>query len=691
MMSAHVRSALRRVVAVAAVVSAAGWLGTQIFSQESDDANRVRGLNGQLLQIYAQLQAAPPPTNATALRARAEAMLQDRLLALAALIATNPAEAERLALPVDVAADFATAFPGARAQIEARGVWQGPIEYVIEDGADFRSHRTIRAMTVGGETLFIHFAGPEPVGLKNGDILRVEGIRAGSQVAAYSGAIVGGTTAAARGPKPGPAPCSTMGPQSTVVLFVTMPGATVPTDVTQAAVADMLFNVSGTSPSLTDYWRENSYGATSAHGTVEPATPGIWYTLDRVYTDEESGQIRTAAIAAADPDVDFAQYRRIFIVMNGAEEVANPTWSGRGTIGCGSLSTDDGTFNASTSWLKADFMSDALRGAFLAIHEGGHNLGLGHSQARDFGTETLGAPGATGLVTEYGDVFASMGRGFGHYSAPHKFRLGWLTTQVQTVTGSGAFTIQPAELPAGVQALRIRRGTDNAKWLWVEYRQPTGLYDSKLSAPFTWGGALNQVVYLDAAESQIYGGALIHYEDASTGNQAHLVDFTPESRQGSTHPLVPDDFLDPPLAGSWQDPYTGVSMTTSNPTGSALTVQVSYGSGPCVESNPTVTLTPPNPSAKRGQSVTWTLTVTNNDTLPCAGKTFTLSSVLPPGWATVFSQSALTIPAATSASVTMTKTVPANAAPATYAVDASATSGAFGATAAANVTVKPGK
>jgi hypothetical protein len=258
------------------------------------------------------------------------------------------------------------------------------------------------------------------------------------------------------------------------------------------------------------------------------------------------------------------------------------------------------------------------------------------------------------------------------------------------VTGSGTFTIEPAELPAGVQALRIRRGTDDAQWLWAEYRQPAGLYDSTLSAPFTWGG-LNQIVYLDAADSQIYGGALIHYEDASTGNRTHLLDFTPESRQGSTHPLVPDDFLDPPLAGSWQDPYTGVSMTTSNPTGSALTVQVSYGSGPCVESNPTVTLTPPNPSAKRGQSVTWTVTVTNNDTLPCAGKTFTLSSVLPPGWPTVFSQSVLTIPAASSASVTMTKTVPASAAAGTYAVDASAVSGAFGATAAANVTVKPGK
>ena len=334
-----------------------------------------------------------------------------------------------------------------------------------------------------------------------------------------------------------------------------------------------------------------------------------------------------------------------------------------------------------------DSFTDNVRGAFLAIHEAGHNLGLQHSNSRDFDAEALGAPGVAGVVEEYSDVFSAMGRGVGHYAAPHKFKLGWLTTQVLTVTGSGAFALQPTEIPGSVQALRIRRGTDNANWLWVEYRQPLGLYDTRLAAPVIHG----QVNYLAADQSHIYSGGIIHYEDATTGGQTHLLDMTPRSRAGNTTPIIADDWLDPVLAGFWQDPYTGVSIETTNPTSGALTVNVLYGTGACIAANPTVTISPANPSAKRGQSVTYSVTVTNNDTTTCFGKAFDLASSLPSGWSTSFSQNPVTIPAGSSVSVSMTKSVPGDAAVATYAVNASATSGTYSATGNASVTVKPGK
>jgi M6 family metalloprotease-like protein len=451
----------------------------------------------------------------------------------------------------------------------------------------------------------------------------------------------------------------------------------------------MFFNTGGTLLSLTDFWRENSYGLTTAVGNLAPGTSGGWYTLDQVYTQDHLPQIRAAAIQAADPDVDFRQYSRIFIIVNGMEPITSG--GGWGTLSCGLLSSADGNFNASTSWMRAPSFSDNIRGAHVINHEAGHNLGLHHSNSRDFGSDALGAPGVAGVVDEYNDVFAEMGRSFGHYAAPHKYKLGWLTTRVQTVTGSGSFSIQPTETGGSVQALRIRRGTDNANWLWVEYRQPVTIYDTKLAAPFVIGLPPNQTFYLDAADSHIYSGALIHYEDATTGNYSHLIDFTPESRTGSTNPLVPNDWLDPVLFGSWTDSYTGVSITTSNPTASSLTVNVIYGTGPCVESNPSVSISPPNPSTKRGQNVTYTLTVTNNDTTTCFSKAFQLGSSQPPGWSTSFSQNPVTIAAGSSVAVSMTKIVPSNEAFATHPVDASATSGAYSGSGNASVTVKPGK
>ena len=329
--------------------------------------------------------------------------------------------------------------------------------------------------------------------------------------------------------------------------------------------------------------------------------------------------------------------------MHGLTPGTGTSWGGRGTLGCGSLSSAEGTFNASTSWIKSPSMNQNIRGTFLAVHEGGHNLSLNHSNSRDFDLEALGAPGVAGVVDEYNDVFSSMGRHLGHYATPHKAQIGWLLpSQVQTVTGSGSYFVQPTETSgATVQALRIRRGTDDTAWLWVEYRQPVGFYDSRLVSPFTFG---NQLVYLNDIESHIYSGAIIHYEDATTGGQTHLVDFTPLSRTGNTSPLISDDWFDPALAGTWQDPYTGLSITTSNPTATSLTVSVSYGSGPCIEANPTVTLSPSNPSTKRGLTVTFTVTVTNNDSLSCSGRTFVLASTLPPGWPSSFSSSDQRLP-----------------------------------------------
>src|SRR6185295_5071278 len=147
--------------------------------------------------------------------------------------------------------------------------------------------------------------------------------------------------------------------QPIIVLMVTMPGAPLPNDnldtpdfderVSRLRLQDMLFN-NGTDPappepsdppyqsydsnlSLTDFWQENSYGVTrtSANSQVANGPHSIdgWYTLDQVYSVDQTAAIRTAAIAAADADVNFTQYTRLFLVINGmSETIPFSTWAG---------------------------------------------------------------------------------------------------------------------------------------------------------------------------------------------------------------------------------------------------------------------------------------------------------------------------------------------------------------------------
>ncbi len=386
------------------------------------------------------------------------------------------------------------------------------------------------------------------------------------------------------------------------------------------------------------------------------------FTLDRTYTCDEYSLLRTAAIAAADPTVNFTSYTRVFIVF------PNPGgcgWAGLGSLGCGTLSSQDGSFQASTSWLRADYMGDTNNGVKLATHEGGHNLTLHHSSSRSFGVEPLGAIGTAGTLSEYGDPFATMGSwNYGHYAAPHKVSMGWLSgSQVLTTESTGSYSVVPFETPStSVQAMKIRRGTGNNAWLWVEYRQPTGLFDSSFSAT-----------------SQMFTGALVHYEDSTTGTRTQLLDFTPSSANG---------FSDPSLTGTWVDPYSNVTLSVTGTSASALALNVNYGTLPCTRLAPTVSLTPPNPSVAAGANGSYTLSITNNDSAGCSSSLFSLASTLPSGWTTSFGANALTVSPAQTLSTTITKSVPAGTAPGTYAVDASAADANHPSVAAtANITV----
>ena len=437
--------------------------------------------------------------------------------------------------------------------------------------------------------------------------------------------------------------CSSTGDQRTIVILATFPGQ--PQALTVEQVREVFFST--TQRSLTRFWSEASQGRTTASGDVVG-----WYTLDRAYSCDESNAMRIAAIAAADADVDFREFDRVFIVHPEADGT-HCYYGGLGTLACNTQNTQDGTITASTSWLRAEYMAPNDMGVELVTHEGGHNLTLHHASSRDFGAEPLGPVGTTGTRTEYGDLFSTMGSwNLGHYSAPHKVRLGWLEpAAVATVDGTdGTFTLSPISGPlgSGLQALKVRRGFHGDGWLWLEARRAVGDYDGTLP-------------------SQVFGGAVVHYQDPSTGTYTHLLDFTPETSSWTDPALLP--------GSTWTDPYTNVRLTVDAATAAGVTVSVQYTPVPCVRAPPTVEFDTWYDYASPGGQVESGVTVTNHDTVGCAMSTFDLATSLPAGWPTSNLPASITLEPGKQRFFYFGKQVPEATPYATYTVDLTVTRG----------------
>lgn len=610
------------------------------FGQGNSD--NVRNLNNRVLQLHAAAQKATP-AQIGAIRSQAAPVLAERAAALEALIRRNPSEAIGLAFSQDILTDLAARFPGSANALEKQGAWEGVSDHLIFDDPARQVRRYQVSVKTGNEILEIYSAHAEPECV-SGNTLRSTGVRVNNVVAAGNTTVTSTSTAAAA--------CSTLGAQNSAVILVEFPGIPLPAGVTNASVSNIFF--ANTGKSVNTFWREASYNQASAAGQVFGP-----YLLPSVYTCDQYSTMRTAAIAAADAAVNFTQFTRIFIVF---PDPGGCGWAGLGTLGCSSLTSADGSFQASTSWLLATYMGSVDNGVKLATHEGGHNLTLHHSSSRDFGAEAVGALGDPGVLNEYGDTFSTMGSwNLGHYPAQHKVQMGWLpSSNVITVETPGNYFLLPFEnTVAGAQALKVRRGTGGTSWLWLEYRQPVGLFDSTLS-------------------TQVYGGALVHQQDSTTGTHTHLVDFTTDTAS----------FSDPALTGAWTDPYTNLSMAVTGATSSSLSVNVGFSALTCTSRvQPTVVLSPANPSVMAGSSYTFTVSVTNNDPLGCGSSTFSLGSALPTGWATVFSAPSLTISPGQSLSATMGKAAPVAFTPGTYAVDVTVSDANHNVNVAGNITV----
>lgn len=605
------------------------------------------------------------------LRNQAVPVLEQREAALNALIAENPAEALRLGFPQNLLADLAAKFPQSSARLESRSSWSGRLEYIIEDGVNFATYREIRRLHVNGRVFDLHFAGPQPARLECSYVMTVAGLAAGNRIAAEQSIV---TQAA------GVATCAKTGEQKVAVILVNFPAAALPSNVN----ADLLngiflgnaYTTIGSAPnwSISDFWLQNSDGKTwvspsGAPGGLKIVGP---YTLSQDYNFcSDSTALRQAAYAAADPDLNFAEFARVVIVV---PNYACAGIAGVATVGCWSGECPgDGACGLSWTWWRGDQMNSRSYGVRLGTHEMGHNLSMGHAGSRDHGNDVIGPINVAGTRSEYGDLFGTMGSwNFGYYNASHSVnQLDWLSSaNYQTVTSGGSYSVQAFDTrPAGLKALRVRRGssTDNS-WLWLEYypRNP---------------------IYLDQLGSQASCGAVIHYSDSQTpGGATDLLDFTPLSAGNHGDPALC-------VGQTWQDPYSNLTLRVDSVAGALLNVTVNYGVVPCTEANPTVTLSPSSNSANEGSSAAYTVTVRNNDSASCGPRTFSLSPALSPASSlisTALSPASLTVEPGVQANSTLTVLAQVGSS-GTYTVSASATAGSSTGSGSAglSVTVAP--
>jgi M6 family metalloprotease-like protein len=636
----------------------------------SAQADAVRAYNARVLQLQADAR------RGSTAAATSVGALQGRAIALQRLMESDPAAAAALAFPQSVLESLVASFPEAQGNLEQRGRWSGELEYLIEDSVDLKAHRAIFRLHRATEVLEVKFSGREPPGIKSGRKISIGGVRSGRTVVATEVELLDATQDGTLAGDAQAVSCGPTGSQNVVSILVDLPSYKLSSGMTADFVRGVLLGnayAGGSMPStpdwsVDDFWRESSDGRTQVNAAGSTVVGPV--TLSSDFNTDANGAsycdyygLALAAMKAVDGQVDFRQFNRVVFVLppNGA-----CSWAGVANVGCRSQSTSgDGTFTASSAWNRADTMGTRGKGVQLLTHEMGHNLGMSHASSRDFGAEPLGSVGASGTLSEYGDPTSTMGSwNHGFYASSHAAnQLGWLDagSNYQVVEASGTYTIQNYEArPAGIKALKVRRGTGNDAWLWIESRQNTGIYSSKLN-------------------STLFTGALIHYQDSLTGGKSHLLDFTPGT----------SSFGDAALQSgqTWTDPYSNVSVTVNSVTAGAMTVTVNYGGVICTAAAPTVTASPTSVATAYGSSTRFTITVKNNSSSGCATETFNLSATAPTGWSKTSGTSALAVGPGQQAQTDLTIGVPSPYALGTYTVTGAATSTTTARSAAASESV----
>lgn len=381
------------------------------------------------------------------------------------------------------------------------------------------------------------------------------------------------------------------GPQRTVVLLVNFQDQPNNQPFTPAAVQHLVFD------SVNRQFIESSYNQTNLVGNVYG-----WMTIPINSTTECDTLFNAipglAATAAAQRGIDLSPYiHRIYLFPS-----TNCDYAGAGTIG------RDGAY--SNTWLNG------YNDLHVTAHELGHNDGLFHSQR-------IICPngGTQGSCTsdEYGDYADSMGWGYGtHFNAYQKERLGWLnygtSPLIKTITASGNYSIHPYETQdsgayiKGLKILRKNLSDGSQDYYYIEYRTPTG-FDAPLGSC--------------GSNCNFTKGVLLHQGNKQNPNSSNI--FFPNSNTSNPNiiALLPGQTFTDPMAANG-----GVKVTLNSVTSWLANMNIQFGDNPnCFRKSPVLTISPSGlQSVNAGESKTYSVTITNNDSAACNPSLFAISS-----------------------------------------------------------------
>jgi M6 family metalloprotease-like protein len=430
-----------------------------------------------------------------------------------------------------------------RAAEPVQSTWRGRVEALVVDNGQTRpSHTRFFLKTESG---VIELVSPPALKLHPGQAAEITGQTSESgrvTVAAVKPAVTETGTS-----------CSATGEQKVGIILASFPSKALLSSVTPALVRSSFF---GSGATVDTFIRETSYGQAWITGDVLGPV-----TMDGDYFDEPLA-VRDAALRAASAaGANLTKYNHIVVVAPQGQTGMES--GGMALLGCGQISSPQGNLTASSIWMGAESMvaQDAI--VAIAAHELGHAFGLQHARFADYGSDALGPAGSTPApwdgIHEYGDSWSNMGRQSAQWAAPQKSLIGWFgSSGVENVTAAGNYTIPPYESTGGNKVLRVARDSSGKDWLWLEFRQSQGTFDSTLP-PIAFSGLLAH--YEDPALTPTVS-------DSGAALYSNLVNFHPEIAN------VADPFLHP--GQTWADPYGSLSLRVTAASTGGLSVTVTY-------------------------------------------------------------------------------------------------------------------